>query len=182
MLSNYGAGKDSWESLGQQGDQPVNSKGDQPWIFIRRTDAEALVRWPPDAKSWLIWKDPDAGKDWGQEEKETPEDEMVGRHHQFNGHEFVQSPGGSEGQGSLACCSPWGRKESDTTEGLNNSKKMVWKSGRADNGELIVSINHLLTAIHTSANSLFLLQIFASLAKSNHQGTSFSLCFLVLLC
>ena len=165
MLSNYGAGKDSWESLGQQGDKPVNSKGDQPWIFIRRTDAEALVLWPPDAKSWLIWKDPDAGKDWGQEEKETTEDEMVGRHHQFNGHEFAQSPGGSEGQGSLACCSPWGRKESDTAEGLNNSKKMVWKSGRAANGELIVSINHLLTAIHTPANSLFLLQIFAPLGQ-----------------
>ena len=77
MLSNYGAGKDSWESLGQQGDKPVNSKGDQPWIFIRRTDAEAPGLWPPDAKSWLIWKDPDAGKDWGQEEKGTTEDEMV---------------------------------------------------------------------------------------------------------
>ena len=78
------------ESLGLQGIKPVNSKGNQSWIFIRRNDAEAeaLILWPLDAKSWLIRKDPDAGRDWGQEEKGTTEDEMVGWHHRFNGHEF----------------------------------------------------------------------------------------------
>ena len=101
----------------------VNSKGNQPWIFIGRTDtkAEAPLLWPPDAKSQLIRKDPDAGKDGGQEEKGVPEDEKVGWHHWLNGHEFEQALGDSKGQGSLACCSPWGREESDTTERLNNS-------------------------------------------------------------
>ena len=102
--------------------QPVHPKGDQSWVFIGRTDVEAETPtlWPPDGKSWLIWKDPDAGKDWGQEEKGTTEDEMVGWHHWLNGHEQVQ--GDSEGQGSLAYCSPWGHKESDMTEWLNNNK------------------------------------------------------------
>ena len=77
------------------------------------------ILWPPDAKSWLIWKDPDAGKDWRWEEKGTTEDEMVGWHHQLNGHEFEQALGVSDGQRSLACCSPWDCKESDTTEWLN---------------------------------------------------------------
>ena len=101
--------------------KPVNSEGNQSWIFIGRTDAEAEtpILWPPDAKSWLIGEDPDAGKDWRQEEKGTREDEMVGWHHQHNGHEFEQVPGAGNGQGSLACCSPWGHKESDTTERLN---------------------------------------------------------------
>ena len=94
--------------------KPVNPKGNQPWIFIRKTDAEALILWPPDEKSWLIGKDPDAGKDWGQETGGT-EDEMVGWHHRLNGHEFVQTLGDSEGQVSLACCSPWGHKESNRT-------------------------------------------------------------------
>ena len=95
----------------------VNPKGNQSWIFIRRTDieAEAPVLWPPDAKSWLIGKDPDAGKDWRQEEKGTTEDEMVGWHHRLSGHEFEQDTGGGGGQGGLAC-SPWGHKELDTTE------------------------------------------------------------------
>ena len=86
--------------------QPVNSKRSQPWIFTERTDAEAEapILWPPDAKSQLTGKEPDAGKDWGQEEKGATEDEMVGWHHQLNGHEFEQTPGGSEGQGNLACC------------------------------------------------------------------------------
>ena len=106
MLSNCCAGEDSWESTGQQGDQTINPKGNQPWIFIERTDveAEAPILWPPDGKRWLIGKDSDAGKDWGQEEKEMTEDEMVGWHHQFNGHEFEQTPGDSEEQGSLVCC------------------------------------------------------------------------------
>ena len=87
-------------------------KGDQPGISIGRTDAEAEVPvlWPPDAKSRLIGKDPDAGKDWRQEEKGTTEDEMVGWHHGLNGHEFKQTLGDGEGHGSLVCCSPWGRR------------------------------------------------------------------------
>ena len=97
--------------------KPVNPKGNQPWIFIGRTDAEAEapILWPPDVKSWLIWKDPDAGKDWGQEEKGVTEDEMAGWHHRLNEHEFEQTQGDSEGQRSLACCCLWGHKESDTT-------------------------------------------------------------------
>ena len=100
--------------------KPVNPKGNQPWIFIGRTDteAEALILWLSDGKSWLTGKDLDAGKDWGQEKWAT-EDEMVGWHHQLNRHEFEQAPGDGGGQGSLAC-SPWSRKEADTTERLNN--------------------------------------------------------------
>ena len=110
-----------WRTLGQQ--------GNQPWIFIGRTDAKAPpILWPPDAKSCLIRKDPDAGKDWRQEKGMT-EDEMVGWHHWLNGHEFQQTLRDSEGQGSLACCSPRGRKESDMTEQLNNNihgKTKAW--------------------------------------------------------
>ena len=99
--------------------KPVN--GNQSWIFIGRTDAkaEAPIIWPSDVKSWLIRKDPDDGKDWRQEEKGTTEDEMVCWHHWLNRHEFEKTPGDSEGQESLACCSPWGLKESDTVEQLN---------------------------------------------------------------
>ena len=82
-------------------------------------EAETPILWPPDAESWLIWKDPDAGKDWGQEEKGMTEDEMVGWHHRLNGHGFGWTPGVGDGQGGLACCSSWGHKESDTTEHLN---------------------------------------------------------------
>ena len=101
--------------------QPVHPKGDQSWIFIGRTDAEAETPtlWPPDAKIWLIGKDPDAGKDWRQKEKGMTEDEVVGWHHWLNGHEFEQTLGVGDGQGSLVCCSPWGHKESDTNEQLN---------------------------------------------------------------
>ena len=103
--------------------KPVQPKGNQSWIFIGRTDAEPPIHWPPDVKSWLIGKDPDTGKDWGQEEKVgVAEDEMVGWHHWLNGHEFELTPGDGEGQGGLVCCSPWGRKESDnTTEWLNSN-------------------------------------------------------------
>ena len=96
-------------------------KEDQSWMFIGRTDVEAEtpVLWPPDAKSWLIGKDSDAGKDWGQEEKGTTEDEMVGWHHQIDGHGFGWTPGVGDGQGALACWGSWGRQESDTTERLN---------------------------------------------------------------
>ena len=107
--------------------KPVNPKGNQFWIFIARNDneAEAPILWPPDAKSQLIWKDPDAGKDWRQEEKGMTKDEMVGWHHQFNGHEFKQALGDGEGQGSLACCSSWGCKELDTTEWPNSNEASV---------------------------------------------------------
>ena len=99
----------------------VNPKGNHSWIFIVRTvaEAEAPILWPPDAKNWLIGKDPDAGKDWRQVEKGTTEDEMVGWSHRINGDEFEQASGVGDGQGSLACCSLWDGKESDMTERLN---------------------------------------------------------------
>ena len=99
----------------------VNPKGNQSWIFIGRTNAEAETPtfWPPDAKSWLIGKDPDAGKDWRWEEKGTTEDEMVGWDHRLDGRGFRWTLGVGDGQGGLACCSSWGRKELDTTEWLN---------------------------------------------------------------
>ena len=110
--------------------KPVNPKGNEPWIFMGRTDAEAEapIFWPPDANSQLIGKDPgarkdpDAGKDWEQKEKRMTEDEIVGWHHRLSGHEFEQTLGGRAGQGSLVCCSPWVHKELDTTEQLNNGK------------------------------------------------------------
>ena len=112
--------------LGSKEIKPVNPKGNQPWIFIGGTDVEAKapILWPPDMKSQLTGKDPDAGKDWRQEEKGTTEDEMVGWHHQLNGHELEQIPGDGDGQGSLVCCSPWGRKESDMTERWNTTTTM----------------------------------------------------------
>ena len=101
--------------LGSRETQPVHPKGDQSWVFT----AETPILWPPDAKSWLIWKDTDAGKDWGQEEKGMTEDEMVGWHHWLNGHGFGWTPGVGDGQGGLACCSSCVCKESDMTEQLN---------------------------------------------------------------
>ena len=108
-------------SLGCNEIQPVHPKGNQSWISIGRTDieAETPILWPPDVKNWLIWKDPDAGKDWRWEEKGMTEDGMVWWHPWLNGHEFEWTPGVGDGQGGLACCSPCGRKESDTTEWLN---------------------------------------------------------------
>jgi len=101
--------------------QPAHSKGDQPWVFFGRNDAKAEtpVLWPPHAKSWLIWKDPDAGRDWGQEEKGSTEDEMAGWYHRLDRREFGWIPGVGDGPGGLVCCSSWGHKESDTTERLN---------------------------------------------------------------
>jgi len=121
MLLNCGIGEDYWESLELQGDPTSPSKGNHSWIFIGRTDAEAEtpIFWSPDVKNWLIWKDPDAGKDWRQEEKGMTEGEMTGWHHRLNGHEFEQASGVGDGQGGLVCCSPWGHKESDTTEQLS---------------------------------------------------------------
>ena len=101
--------------------QPVHPKGDQSLVFIGRTyvEAEPLILWPSYAKSWLIWKDPDAGKDWGQEKKGMTEDEMARWHHWLDGHGFGWTPGVGDGQGGLVCCGSWSRKESDTTEWLN---------------------------------------------------------------
>ena len=101
--------------------QPVHSKVDQSWVFIGRTDAKAEtpILWPPHAKSWLIGKDSDAWRDWGQEEKGTTEDEMAGWRHRLYGHEFEWTPGVGDGQGGLVCYDSWGPKELDTTERLN---------------------------------------------------------------
>ena len=120
--------------------KPVHLKGNWSWIFkkdwwifIGRTDAEAEtpILWPPDKKNWVIGKDPDAGKNWRQEEKGTTEDETVGWHHRLNGHAFEQALGDGERRGRLVRCSPWGHRESDTTEGLNNNtvlpRAVSWK-------------------------------------------------------
>ena len=136
MLLNCGVGEDSWESLDCKEIQPVYSE-DQPWDFFRRNDAkaEAPVLWPPYAKSWLIGEDFDAGRDWGQEEKGMTEDEMAGWHHWLDGCESEWTLGVGDGQGGLACCDSWGRKESDTTERLNwteykiNNKDLLYSTG-----------------------------------------------------
>ena len=123
---------DSWGPLDNK-IKPVNPKGNQPWVLIGRTDAgaEAPVFWSPDANSWLTGKVPDPGKDWWQKKKRASEDEMAGWHHWCNGHELGQTLGNGEGQGDLACCSPWGSKESDTTGQLNNNNKS-WIQERGD--------------------------------------------------
>ena len=123
--------------------QPVHPKGDQSWVFTGSTDVEVEtpILWPHDVKSWLTGKDPDAGKDWGQEEKGT-EDEMVGWHHQLNGHGFGWTLGVGDGQGGLACCGSQGRKESDMTEWLNWSEfsiciyHYIWNELLIDNIQL----------------------------------------------
>ena len=109
--------------------QPVHPKGDQSWVFIGRTDVEVetLILWPADAKSWLIWKDPDAGKDQRQKEIGVAEDEMVGWHHQRNGHGFGWTLGVGDRQGGLVCCGSWGRKESDMTKQLNWTESSLRK-------------------------------------------------------
>ena len=120
----------------------INLKGNQPWIFIWRTDAEAEapIIWSLDVKSWFTGKDPDAGKDWEQEEKRVTEDTMVEWHHWLNGHEFEQAPGDGEAQGNLVCCSPWSHKESDMTERLNNNKlPCIDLRSRSDAATLISS-------------------------------------------
>ena len=113
--------------------KPVNTKGNQSWIFIGRTDTEALILWPPDVRSQLSRKEPDAGTEWRQKNV-TTEGKMVGWHHRLNGHASGQAPGDGEGQGSLACCNSWGRKDPDTTE------RLIWS-------DLIVII---LLCIHIS--------------------------------
>ena len=126
-LQTMGLEKTPESPLDSKEIKPVNLKGNQPWIFVGRTDAEVetLVLWSSEANSWLIGKVPDAGKDWGQKEKRASEDEMAGWHHRYDGHELGQTSGGGEGQRGLACCSPWGHKESDTTWWLNNNNRIV---------------------------------------------------------
>ena len=126
--------------------KPLNPKENWSWIFIERTDAEAPILWPPDVKTWLIGKDLITGKDWRQEEKGMTEDEMVGWHHRLNEHEFEQTLGDGERQGSLACCSPWGYKESDMTQRLNNNK---WES----NGHLLLRHQLKLTSLFIGLGS-----------------------------
>ena len=124
--------------------QPVHPKGDQPWMFIGRSEAETALLWPLDVKNWLIEKDPDAGEDWRWEKKGTTEDEMVGWHHWLDGHEFEQALGVGDGQGSLVCRSTWGHKESDTTERLN------WLTIRVvymlkDEAEVLLTPGHIIS-------------------------------------
>ena len=116
--------------------QLAHPKGDQSWVFIGRTDAEAetAIHWPPHAKSWLIGKDSDAGRNWGQEEKGTTEDEMAGWHHRLKGHESEWTPGVGDGQGGLACCNSWSHKELDTTEWLNWNE-LNWTEAVRNDGE-----------------------------------------------
>ena len=137
--------------------QPVHPK-DQFWIFIGRTDAEAEtpVLWPPDAKNWLIGRDSGVGKDWRQEEKGMTEDEMVGWHHWLNGHEYKQAPGIGDGEGSLACCSPWGHKESVTTERLD------WTE---------LSLSLLQEIFSTQGSNPGLLHCRCILYQLNHKGS-----------
>ena len=120
--------------------KPFSPKENQVLIFIGRTDAEAeaLIFWPPDAKNWLIWKDPEAGKDWRQEKRMT-EDEMDGWHHWFKGHEFEQTLGDGDGQGCLVCFSPWDCKESDMTEQLKTNR---WWGGQGYTGRLALTSTH----------------------------------------
>ena len=141
--------------------QPVHPKGDQSWVFIGRTDVEAEtpILWPPGTKSWLIWKDPDAGKDWGQEEKGTTEDKMTGWDHWLNGHGFRWTPGVDDGQGGLVCCGSWGCKESDTTEWLNWTKQMF-------------SRNNLVTCKAQLYHELSLSKVWAYKSVWSRQGRS----------
>ena len=115
--------------------KPVHPEGNQSWLFFGRTDAETPILCPPDVKRWLIGKDPDAGKDRGQEEKGTTEGEMAGWHHRLDGHEFGQAPGDGDGQGGLACCRH-GVAESDTTERLN--KKKLWRAVSVTEGRPVL--------------------------------------------
>ena len=158
--------------------KPVHPKGNQSWIFIGRTDAEAPILWPPDVKNWFIRKDPDAGKDWKQEEKGTTEDEMVGWHHRLDGYEFEQDPGIGDGHGSLACCSPWGCKSqtwlTDWTE-LNwiESRKEQWKKpleARLKEPEKLIKIrrsDYLRLCTHPSLISNPTLEVFSSVQLLN---------------
>ena len=137
--------------------QPVHPKGNQSWVFIGRTyiEAETPVLWPPQVKSWFIGKDSDAGRDWGQEEKGTIEDEMAGWHHWLDGRESEWTPGVGDGQGGLACCESWGCRESDMTEWLNWTELSL---------SILFSLNKLLLLI----KSMHLCAIFFHLSQHNN--------------
>ena len=146
--------------------QPVSSKGDQSWVFIGRTDAEAEtpILWPPHTKSWLIGKDPAAGRDWGQEEKGTTEDEKAGWLHRLDGHEFEYTLGVGDGQGGLACCDSWGRKESDTTERLNwtEPKESYWSASTFGHYFIFTIVRRLTVTYHMrlyNSSSFFSLKL-----------------------
>ena len=142
--------------------QPVHSEGDQPWVFFGRNDAKAEtpVLLPPHAKSWLTGKDSDAGRDWGQEEKGTTEDEMAGWHHQLDGREFEWTPGVGDGQEGLVCCDSWGHKELDTTEWLKCTE-LIGKIGMIGKmSHFIYKIPHIkLTNFFFTASSPLLLDV-----------------------
>ena len=127
--------------------QPIYSKGDQSWVFFGRTDAKAEtpILWPPHVKSWLIGKDSDAGRDWGQEEKGTTEDEMAGWHHPLDGQEFGWTPGVVDGQGGLACCNSWGHKESDMTEQLNWTDWILRKGSKRSKLGILGNIWYIIS-------------------------------------
>ena len=145
MHLNCAVGEDSWDPLDCKEIKPVHPKGNQSWIFTGRTDA--LIIWLPDVKNWLTGKDPDAGKDWRQKEKGTAEDEMVGWHHQHNGHEFEQAPGDSKRQGTLACCNPWGSQ--GVGRNLETEHHHQISSHRFTAGEeCCLSMNHTSNPIH----------------------------------
>jgi len=190
MLLNCGIGEDSWESLGLQGDPTSSSKGDQSWVFTGRTDVEAEtpICWPPDVKSWRISKDPDVGKDWGQEEKEMTEDEMVGWHHRHNGHGFGWTPGVGDGQGGLVCCGSWGRKESDMTERLNwlNWTTTYWRLRwwleyiliKACSLFFLMQCYCTLNRLQYSVNITF---IYTGKPKDSYESLYYDICFIVVV-
>ena len=156
MLLNCGVAEDSWGSLGLQGDPTSPSQRKSVLNIHWRTDAaaETPIVWSPEAKTWLTGKDPNAGQDWRREEKGTTEDEMVGWHHQLDGHESEQALGVGDGQGSLVCCSPWGRKESDMTEWLNRTEFTnveCWISAPSREGDFegLVSWEETLPSVPT---------------------------------
>ena len=124
--------------------QPVHPKRNQSWMFIGGTDAEAEtpVLWPPHAKSWVTGKDSDAGRDWGQEEKEMTKDGVAGWHHRLDGQEFGWTLGVGDGQGGLTCCNSWGHKESDTTEWLNSTEKLLNTKKPQPHKSVILSHHH----------------------------------------
>ena len=152
--------------------QPVHPNGDQSWVFTGRTDVEAEtpILWPSDVKGWLIWKDPDAGKDWGHEEKGTTEDEMVGWHHWLNGHGFGWIPGVGDGQGGLACCGSWGRRVGTRLSNwieLKHTKKLAVMHGEHPSTYhvnlyltfLLYMIYHI--SIHSSVSLSFKIKTFS---------------------
>ena len=139
--------------------QPVHCKGDQSWVFIGMSDVEAEtpVLWPPHAKSWLIGKDSDSGRDWGQEEKGTTEDEMTGWHHWLYGRESEWTPGVDDGQRGLVCCDSWGRKESDTTERLNWTELILYWCFSFWLTSLCIIGSSFIHLIRTDSNVFFLM-------------------------